>query len=50
MVVGVGRLSILIGVWMIVGAGGGTTAAEVDGLETTSCGIGGVVFLTSYLN
>jgi hypothetical protein len=30
---------------MIVGGGGGTTAAEVDDLEITSCGIGDFVFL-----
>jgi hypothetical protein len=35
---------------MTVGAGGETAVAKVDGLETTSCGIGGVVFLTRYLN
>lgn len=45
-VVGVGRLSILIGAWMIVGGGGGTTVAEVDDLEITSCGIGDFVFLS----
>ena len=30
--------------------GGGKTAAEVDDLEITNCGIGGVVFLTPHLN
>ena len=49
-VVGVGRLSILIGACMIVGGGGGTTVAEVDDLEITSCGIGDFVFLIPYLN
>ena len=49
-VVGVGRLSILIGTWMIVGGGGGTTVAEVDDLEITSCGIGDFVFLSPYPN
>ena len=48
--VGVCRLSILIGVWMIVGGGGGMTVADVDDLEITSCGIGDFVFLTPYLN
>lgn len=50
MVVGVGRLRILIGAWMIVGGGGEMTVAEVDGLEITSCGIGDFEFLTPYLN
>ena len=50
LVVDVGRLSILIGVCMIAGGGGETTAAEVDDLEITSCGIGDIVFLTSYLS
>jgi hypothetical protein len=49
-VVGVGRLSILIGAWISVGGGGETTAAEVDDLDITSCGIGDVVFLTPCLN
>jgi hypothetical protein len=49
-VVGVGRLSILIGAWMTVGGGGETTVAEVDDLEITSCGIGDFVFLIPYLN
>lgn len=49
-VVGVGRLSILIGAWMTIGGGGETTVAEVDDLEMTSCGIGDFVFLTPYLN
>ena len=48
-VVGVGRLSILIGVWMAVDGGGETTVAEVDDLEITSCGIGDFVFLTHIL-
>lgn len=45
-VVGVGRLRIFIGAWMIVGGGGVTTVVEVDNLEITSCGIGDFVFLT----
>ena len=49
-VVGVGRLSILIGAWMTVGGGGEATVAEVDDLEMMSCGIGDFVFLTPYLN
>ena len=49
-VVGVGRLSILNGAWMIVGGGGETTVVEVDDLEITSCGIGDLVFLSPYLN
>ena len=49
-VVGVGRLSILIGVWIAVGGGCKTTVAEVDDLEIRSCGIGDLVFLTPYLN
>jgi hypothetical protein len=45
------RLStILIRAWMSVGGGGGTTAAEVDDLDITSCGTGDVVFLTSCPN
>ena len=49
-VVGVCRLRILIGAWMIVGGGGETTVVEADSLEITSCGIGDIVFLTPYLN
>lgn len=49
-VVGVGRLSILIGAWRAVGGGGETTVAEVDDLEITNCGIGDFVFLTTYFN
>lgn len=49
-VVGVGRLSILIGAWMIVGGGGEIAAAEVDDLEIMSWGIGDFVFLTSYFD
>jgi len=49
-VVGIGRLSILIGAWMIVGGGGEMTVAEVDDLEITSCGIGDFVFLAQHLN
>jgi hypothetical protein len=49
-VIGDGRLSILIGAWMIIAGGGETTAAEVDDLNLMSCGIGGVVFLTPCLN
>jgi len=49
-VIGVCRLSILIGVWMIVGGGGETTVVEVDNLETTTCGIGDFAFLTQYPN
>jgi hypothetical protein len=49
-IVGVGRLSILIGAWMTVGGSGEASAAEVDDLEITDCGIGGVVFLTPYLD
>ena len=35
---------------MIAGRGGGTTAAEVDDLETMRCGIGDLVFPSPYLN
>jgi len=35
---------------MVVGRGGGTTVAEVDDLEITSCDIGDFVFLSPYLN
>ena len=49
-VVEVGRLSILISAWMIVGGGGGTTVGEVDDLQITGCGIGDLVFLNPYLN
>ena len=35
---------------MIVGRGGGTTGAEVGGLEITSCGIRDRAFLSPYLN
>ena len=49
-VVDVGRLSILIGAWMIVGGGGETIAVEVDDLEITSCGMGDFVFLAQYLS
>jgi len=49
-VVGVCRLSILSGAWMIVGGGGETTVVDVDGLEMTSCGIGDFAFLTRYLS
>jgi len=48
-VVGVCRLSILIGAWMIVGGGGATTVAEVDDLEITSWGIGDFVFAVSQI-
>lgn len=47
-VVAVGRLSILIGAWTIVGGGGGTTVTDVDGLEITNSGIGDLVFLIPY--
>ena len=43
-------LSILIGARMVVRRGGGTTVAEVDDLETMSCGIGDLVFPSPYLN
>jgi hypothetical protein len=49
-VVDVGRLRILIGVWMSVIGGGETAVAEVADLEITSCGIGDFVFLTTHLN
>ena len=35
---------------MVVGRGGGTTGAEVGGLEITSCGIRDRAFLSPYLN
>lgn len=47
---GVCRLRILIGDWIAAVGGGETTAAEVDDLEITSCGIGDFVFLTPHPN
>ena len=46
-VVGVGRLSILIGAWMMAGGGGEATIVDVEDLEITSCGIGDFEFLTT---
>ena len=34
----------------MVGGGGETTVAEVDDLETTTCGIGDFAFLITRLN
>ena len=49
-IVGVCRLSILIGARSIVGGGGGTTVGEVNDLEVTSYDIGDLVFLSPHLN
>ena len=49
-VIGVDRLSIRIGAWMIVSEGGGTTVAKVGDLGIADCGIGDFVFLSPYLN